>query len=294
MKVSRDSAISLIVFFILLIACTAVGYWLIFRLGRATPIMLAVGVATILTCLIRKRKLSTLGWGWGSWKYQWISYFLPLLIAFVAYSIIWIAGFGEWYDPEFVVQKMQSYKLSGWSDASVIAFHLMLTATYSFVLLLPSVLGEELGWRGFLVPELAKFMSFTNVALSSGLVWAVWHWPLIFMGLYGNEGTPLYYQLFFFTLLIIADGVIMTYLRFKTDSLWTAVIFHMSGNVFLQKVFEPLTVKNEHSAWYVGELGAVPALVAFVVAIYFWKKGKTEFGDLSAWRKATTGSVQEA
>jgi len=87
--------------------------------------------------------------------------------------------------------------------------------------------------------------------------------------------------------------VIMTYLRFKTDSLWTAVIFHMSLNVFLQKVFEPLTVKNENSAWYVGEFGAVPALVAFAVAIYFWKRGKTEFGDLSAWRNATTGTVQE-
>lgn len=284
MKISRDSAISLMVFFVLLIACTAVGYWLIFRLGRATPIMLAVGVATILTCLIRKRNLATLGWGWGSWKYQWMSYLLPLVIVFVAYLVIWVAGFGGWYDSEFVAQQMQNYNLSGWSDASVIVFHLMLTATYSFVLLLPSVLGEELGWRGFLVPELAKFMSFTNVALTSGLIWAVWHWPLIFMGLYGNEGTPLYYQLFFFTLFITADAVIMTYLRFKTDSIWTAVIFHMSGNVFLQKGFDPLTVENERSAWYMGEFGAVPALVAFVIAIYFWKKGKTEFGDLSVWR----------
>lgn len=33
----------------------------------------------------------------------------------------------------------------------------------------------SLGWRGFLVPELAKFMSFTSVALTSGLIWAVWH-----------------------------------------------------------------------------------------------------------------------
>lgn len=246
--------------------------------------MLAVGVATILTCLIRKRNLATLGWGWGSWKYQWMSYLLPLVIVFVAYLVIWVAGFGGWYDSEFVAQQMQNYNLSGWSDASVIVFHLMLTATYSFVLLLPSVLGEELGWRGFLVPELAKFMSFTNVALTSGLIWAVWHWPLIFMGLYGNEGTPLYYQLFFFTLFITADAVIMTYLRFKTDSIWTAVIFHMSGNVFLQKGFDPLTVENERSAWYMGEFGAVPALVAFVIAIYFWKKGKTEFGDPSVWR----------
>jgi membrane protease YdiL (CAAX protease family) len=289
LKISRDSAISLIVFFVLLMACTSVGYWLIFRLGRATPIMLAVGVATILTCLITKRNLAALGWGWGSWKYQWISYLLPFVIAFVAYLIIWIAGFGGWYSTEFVLQKMQEYNLSGWSETSVIVFHFALTATYSFALLLPSVLGEELGWRGFLVPELARFMSFTNVALISGLIWSLWHWPLIIMGLYGNDGTPLYYQLFFFTLFITSDAVIMTYLRFKTNSLWTAVIFHMSGNVFLQKFFAPLTIETDGSAWYVNEFGAVPALVALVIAIYFWKKGKAEFGDLSAWRITATG-----
>ncbi len=289
MQISRDSLISLIVFYVLLIVCTAVGYWLIYRVGRATPIMLAVGVATILTCLIRRRDLATLGWGWGSWKYQWMSYLLPLFISFVAYLIIWVAGFGGWYNAGFVIQQMQEYNLTGWSDTGVIIFHLAMTATYSFVLLLPSVLGEELGWRGFLVPELAKFMSFTNVAITSGLTWSVWHWPLIFMGLYGNDGVPLYYQLFFFTLFIISNAVIMTYLRFKTNSLWSAVIFHMSGNVFLQKVFTPLTIETDSSAWYVNEFGVVPALVAFVIAVYFWQKGKAEFGDLSAWRNTVNG-----
>jgi membrane protease YdiL (CAAX protease family) len=290
LRISRESGITLVVFFVLLIACTAVGYWLLFRLGRATPVMLSVGVATILTCLIRKKDLATLGWGGWSWKYQWLSYLVPLLIAFIAYLIIWVAGFGGWYNAEFVLQQMQDYNLSNWSNAGVIAFHLLLTATYSFVLLLPSVLGEEIGWRGFLVPELARFMSFTGVALTSGLIWSVWHWPMMFKGFYGNDVTPLYYQLFFFTLLIVSYAVIMTYLRFKTDSLWTAVIFHMSGNVFLQKVFTPLTIENESSAWYVDEFGAVPALVAFAFAILFWRKGKSEFGDLSRWKGHSTGA----
>lgn len=276
------------VFFVLLFVCTGVGYWLIFRVGRATPIMLAVGVATVLTCLVRKRSLATLGWSWGSWKYQWLSYVLPLAMAGVAYLIIWVAGWGGWYNSEFVIQQMQDYNLSNWNDSGIIAFHFLLTATYSFVLLLPSVLGEEIGWRGFLVPELAKFMSFTNVALTSGLVWSVWHWPMMFKGFYGNDVTPLYYQLLCFTLLIVSWAVIMAYLRFKTNSLWTAVTFHMSGNVFLQKGFAPLTLENDGSAWYVDEFGAVPALVAFVIAIYFWKKGKAEFGDLSGWRDTVT------
>lgn len=286
MKISRDSTISLTVFFVLLIICTAVGYWLIYRVGRATPIMLAVGIATVLTCLLRKRNLASLGWSWGSWKYQWLSYLLPLLIALVAYLLIWVAGFGEWYSSEFVFQQMQEYNLNGWGDAQVIIFHLALTATYSFALLLPSVLGEEMGWRGFLVPELAKSMSFSSVAIISGLIWSIWHWPLIFMGLYGNDGSPLYFQLFFFTLFIVSNAVIMTYLRFKTNSLWSAVIFHMSGNVFMQKAFAPLTVETDGSARYMNEFGVVPALVAFLIAIYFWRKGRAEFGDLSAWRNS--------
>jgi membrane protease YdiL (CAAX protease family) len=277
MRIPRNSIITLLVFLVLLIVCTAAGYWLIFRLGRATPIMLAVGVATILTCLARKQKLATLGWGWGDWKYQWLSYLLPLLIATLAYVVIWSAGMGGLFNSEFVLQQAQDYNLGEWSMGGIIVFHFLLTATYSFFISLPAALGEEMGWRGFLVPELARFMSFTSVALISGFIWSAWHLPLFLMGFYGTDGTPLYYQLFFFFLLLMSNSVTMTYLRFRTDSLWTAVIFHASGNVFMQKFFAPLTLANERTAWFGDEFGAIPALVAFAVGVYFWKRGKTEF-----------------
>jgi len=279
LKPSRDSIITLLVFLVLVVICTAAGYWLVFRLGRATPIMLAVGVATVLTCLIRKRDLASLGWGWGSWRYQWLSYLLPFIIALLAYLLIWTAGFGGWFDAAFVEEQKADYNLGAWSNAAIIVFHLLMTATFSFVLALPGVLGEEMGWRGFLVPELARFMSFTGVALVSGLVWSAWHLPLFLMGIYGADGTPMYYQLFFFTLLLVSNSVTMTYLRLKTNSLWTAVIFHASANVFLQKFFTPMTQTSEHSAWYVDEFGAIPALVALAVGIYFWRKGEAEFGQ---------------
>ena len=242
--------------------------------------MLSVGAAAIITCLVRKRDLATLGWSWGGWKYQWMSYLLPLGITTVAYLIIWGFEFGGWYDSEFVGTQRDNYNLNSWSDTSVVMFHFIVTATISFVLVLPSVLGEELGWRGFLVPELSRFLSFTGVALLSGLIWSLWHWPMIFSGIYGNDSTPLYFQLFFFTLYIMSASVVMTYLRYKTNSIWTAVTFHMSGNVFIQKVFTPLTEVTEGSGWYIDEFGAIPALVAFLVAVYFWVKGKNEFGQI--------------
>jgi membrane protease YdiL (CAAX protease family) len=281
MRIPRNSVISLLVFLALLTICTAVGYWLLFRLGRATPIMLAVGAATILTCLARKQNLTTLGWGWGDWKHQWLSYLLPLLITGVAYGIIWSAGLGGWFDQDYVREQSQAYNLGDWSTGGIIVFHFLLTASYSFVISLPAALGEEMGWRGFLVPELAKSMSFTGVALVSGFIWAAWHLPLFLMGFYGVDGTPLYYQLFFFFLLLMSNSVTMTYLRLKTGSLWTAVIFHASGNVFMQKFFAPLTLANEKTTWFADEFGAIPALLALAVALWFWRKGKTEFGAQS-------------
>ncbi len=277
MSQRRESAITLAVFLLLLVGLSAVGYWLIFRLESATPLMMSVGLAAIFTCLIRRRALASLGWGWGAWKYQWLSYALPLGMIAAAYLLIWGGGFGHWYDASFLLEKKQGYHLDSWSDGCVIAFHFAVTATLSFLLLLPSVLGEELGWRGFLVPELCKWMRFTGVALVSGLLWAVWHWPMIFMGIYGNKIAPLYFQLLAFTLFIVANGFILAYLRLKSNSVWTAVIFHMSSNVFMQKFFAPMTAETAQSVWYVDEFGAVPAMVTLLVAGYFWRKGNAEF-----------------
>jgi membrane protease YdiL (CAAX protease family) len=256
-----------------------VGYWLIFRTGQATPLMLSVGLATVLTCIVRKKKLASLGWEWGQWKYNWMGYLIPLVIIFVAYLVIWTMGFGGFYNAEFLAAQKENYNLTRWGDFEILALHIVLTASLSAVVSIPSILGEELGWRGLLVPELSKLMSFPMVALVSGLIWAVWHWPLIINGLYGNNVTPLYYQLFFITLGIVSSGIIMAYLRLKSKSLWPPVMYHMSSNIFIQKIFTPITVSNPKSPWYIDEFGAVTALIAFCVALYFLKKGMTELNS---------------
>lgn len=161
---------------------------------------------------------------------------------------IWFADLGGWYNTQFVQEQKDSYNLKECGDATLIAFNLFLRGTIVFLMTLPSVLGEEIAWRGLLVPELSKFMSLTGVALVSGFVWASWHWPLMIFGLYGNDVAPLYYQLLCFTLYLMSLSVIMSYLRFKTGSLWTAVIFHISNNVFMEKVFTPLTDEHADSA----------------------------------------------
>ena len=279
MKATKSPVNSIGVFLALVIVLYPLGYWLIFRLSSAIPLMLSVGLAAILTCLITRKSMRDLGWHWASWKFHGISYFLPLSYAALAYGLIWAFGVGGWYDSAFVLEQKESYNLGAWSNTAVIVFHFLLTATVSFILLLPSVLGEELGWRGLLVPELSKLMPFTGIALVSGFLWAVWHWPLMFLGLYGNETTPVLYQLVCFTLGIMSMSVIMTYVRLKSGSLWPAVIFHMSHNVFLQKFFDPMTSAKANSAWFLDEFGIVVPTILTVLAIFYWKKGNSEFSS---------------
>ncbi|GJM08889.1 MAG: hypothetical protein DHS20C11_11650 [Lysobacteraceae bacterium] len=227
-KLSRDNILTLLLFLILATAFYLVGYWLIYRLGRATPLMLSVGVAAILTCVIRRRNLAALGWRWGQWRWQWLSYVIPLGLAALSYALIVALDPATWLNTTFIAEQRESFNLPQFSDAGIVAIQLLITATISFMLALPSVLGEEVAWRGFLVPELARSFSFTSVALISGGLWALWHWPLILLGLYGNDVTPTYFQLITFSAFIVGLSMTMTYLRYKTGSLWTAVVFHMS------------------------------------------------------------------
>jgi membrane protease YdiL (CAAX protease family) len=265
--------------FLVLVACLyPLGVWLLLRLQSASPLMLTVGLATIGACLLCRRDLGSLGWRWGDWKYQHLSFLIPLAYVAIAYVMIWVLGLGDWYDKSFVEEVRTGYMLESWSDESIIALRLVLAGTVSFVLLLPGVLGEEIGWRGLLVPTLSKNLGFTQVALLSGLLWSMWHWPLMFLGFYGNSETPLAFQLASFTACLVSMSFVMTYIRYKTDSLWPAVIFHMSHNVFLQKFFSPMTGETAKTVWYADEFGLALPIAAGVFALAYWRKGIREFG----------------
>ncbi len=69
---------------------------------------------------------------------------------------------------------------------------------------------------------------------------------------------------------------IMTYYTFKSKSLWPAVIFHAVGNVYVQKIFPPLTIKIEGKEHWLGENGIMFAIVTCIFGIYFWRKAIKE------------------
>ncbi len=97
-------------------------------------------------------------------------------------------------------------------------------------------LGEEIGRRGLLAPELAKLYSFTTTSVISGVVWAIWHYPVLLVGDYNNSGDPFWFGLICFTVLVIGISFALIWLRLKSGSLWTAVLLHTSHNIFIQAI----------------------------------------------------------
>ena len=86
---------------------------------------------------------------------------------------------------------------------------------------------EELGWRGFALPELTKHMNAFYAALVIGMFWTIWHIPLVYLA--GSHFT--FPTLLLFTLYIISFSIISAWLYFKTGkSLLMAGLLHGAVN----------------------------------------------------------------
>lgn len=227
-------------------------------------------LATWVTCRLIGRNFRSLAWRWPQARYILAAYFIPLAYSAIAYGAVWAFRLGGW-NSDMVKLVAERFGLHGMPVWGAFALWLFFTGTASLIRGVSTALGEEIGWRGFLVPELAKQMSFTRLSLLSGIIWAAWHSPLLLFADY-NSGTNRWYALSCFAVMVIADSFIMAWLRLKSGSLWTAAIFHASHNLFIQTVFDNLMRDTGKTLWYTTEFGIALAIVSCVFAFYFWRR----------------------
>ena len=268
-----------ILFLILVFALSSIFYTLIISSRHlaggfglyVTGLMWCPGIAAVISTIILKRQLSSLGWRWGNAKYVLQSYLIPLLYAFIAYLIIWVMNWGGFYNKEFVNKIATAFGWKGIPEWIFILIYFILGGTIGMVRSSATALGEEIGWRGFLVPELYKNLGYTKTSLLTGAIWSVWHYPILLFADY-NSGTPAWYGLTCFTVMVISISFVFTWYRMKSGSLWTGVLLHASHNLFIQSFFTPLTKDTGNTKYYTDEFGIVLPVVSLCFAVWFWRK----------------------
>jgi uncharacterized protein len=210
--------------FSVLVMVLAVGAALVIRMQGHVPgpglwavWMFTPTVATLIMLLVVTREgYSKEGWkslglhrlGLNVW---WIAFGVTLLMTVAATAIVWATPLASFVIPE------------GGIVATVIDFLFKVV-----VFTLTFTLGEEIGWRGYLLPKLLS-LGRTPALLVVGLIWAPWHLVLFFLTPFFPMGNVLIFvPLFVGT--IVAASFFFGYLRLYTGSVWPASIGHSVHN----------------------------------------------------------------
>lgn len=223
-------------------------------------ILLTPGVAAFLTVYLYGSGFRDLGWRFKAFRLQGVAWGLPLLIGIIVYGVTWAAISG-------------SFQSDG-KETSKFFLELLSGASVGFILLSLFALFEEIGWRGFLVPELAKITNFWKTSVISGVIWAVWHFPLIIFVSeeFDFAGIPTPFALVVFTLSLVAVSFSMAWLRMASGSLWIAVIMHGSHNSISLDVLNDWTTTDGAAPYIAGEVGLGLLAAWAVVGYIFWRR----------------------
>lgn len=246
------------------------------RTGGLFLVQFAPLLAAFITKFVFQRNLRGLGWGLGKARYLAAAYGLAFLLPLVSFLMVWLIGYGGFYNVAFIAEVQTGIAESfGLNISAPWGVMLVLIAVGGTVGLLAAVggIGEELGWRGFLVPELFKHYDFAKTSVISGVIWAMYHWPLLILLTGPRLGVSPIPMLTISLFAGVGLSTIMAWFRLRSGSVWTAVIFHMALNTHTQGFFENLTTETSWLTHYIsGEHGLMLALVSAAVGFWFWRK----------------------
>lgn len=256
---------SIIVFFVSVVCLSAAAEFLICKRQYlwAYPVLMwmpaiAAAIASIVAIkesgepFSLKKLFSNTGFHFCKIKYVIAGILIPLVYLLIPYIIYWKMlhpeNFAYTGVPLLLIVK-------DCLPAGIIGiFTGLLTAT-----------GEEIGWRGFLVPALHEKIGLNKTLLVTGLFWCLWHFPLLIWGGY-MEGGSLLYSLIAFVLCIFPVGVICGLLRLESGSVWPCAFLHAAHNNYDQAVLGVIT-KGADKMYYVSETGIFTIVCVWIIAI---------------------------
>jgi membrane protease YdiL (CAAX protease family) len=242
------------------------------------PVMWAPAIAHILTRVITRE-------GWQNtglrpnfrdgWKYWLAAWFLPGILTILG-GVIFFLLFPPYFDAnlgtlkKMMEQSGQSLPVEPWVIVVAQTFQAMLISPIINSL---ATFGEEFGWRSYLQNKLMP-LGGRKMMVVMGIIWGVWHWPVIFMGY--NYGTSYPGYPFLGALMMVwfcfVVGTLLGWATLRGGSVWPAVIGHAAVNgiaglatFFLQG--QPPSVVGPLPLGIIGSLGFTVVAVLILVSL---------------------------
>jgi membrane protease YdiL (CAAX protease family) len=161
------------------------------------------------------------------WRYYLFAWLLPLFVSAILLGLIYLFKVGE---PDFSLQRAAAYLAPGTAVPPIPSFiwfiipvSLLMTSLFSTFILW----GEEFGWRGYLQVRLFAERPLL-AALTTGIIWGVWHYPINLRG-YNFPEHPIL-GLLIFPVSTVMISIIFGWLRLKTESVWAPSLAHAATN----------------------------------------------------------------
>ncbi len=161
-------------------------------------------------------------------EYLW-AWLLPPALAVLSGLVALLVGWGK-LDLEFELIRQAMEGAPGGQSIPpwlIVVLQAVISLTLAPLVNTLLGLGEELGWRGFLLPQLLP-LGQGRAILISGAVWGFWHAPAILQG--HNYPSHPFLGVFLMTIFCVLMGAIFSWLYLRTRSPWAPALAHGSLN----------------------------------------------------------------
>lgn len=251
-------------------------------------------VSVVITTLITKNRFKDV---WikpnfkGNLKHYLIAWLAPVVIIVFGAGLYFLI-FPAQFDPQMTTfidsTKNQMTTLGQTPPSTEELRSLIIVQLIASIFIAPIVnfitcLGEELGWRGYLLPELCKEYKPAKAIIISSIIWGIWHAPMVAMGHnygLGYLGAP-WTGILSMIVFCIATGALLSYVTLKTKSSIPATIGHSMINGFsaLGIMFSSSTNMNPFiGPMPVGIVGGIGFIIVAIICLI--KINKSECEDM--------------
>ncbi len=248
-----------------------------------TLVMMVVMYAPFAGVLLAKYPLKGMGWipkfkgKIGYYVLAWLGPLVFTILGGLVYFLVFPERFdltGSYMAMALGEEGLAQIEAQGMTLQQLLVVQIATAPLYAPWVNMFFALGEEVGWRGMLYPQLKAFFGKTKGRILGGAIWGAWHWPVMLIAgyEYGKEypGAPVL-GMVTFCLFTIAIGCLIDVLYEKTECIWVPALAHgavngtMSIGVYLTKpefidqlIFGPAPI---------GLVGMIPLLIATIVVL---------------------------